>query len=41
MHGLRREEVAALSTVSVTWYTWLEQGRISSEPVGASVRSGL
>lgn len=25
--GLRREEVAALAGVSVTWYTWLEQGR--------------
>lgn len=25
--GLRREDVAALSGVSVTWYTWLEQGR--------------
>lgn len=25
--GLRREEVAALSGVSVSWYTWLEQGR--------------
>ncbi len=25
--GLRREEVAYLSSVSVTWYTWLEQGR--------------
>lgn len=25
--GLRREEVAYLSGVSVTWYTWLEQGR--------------
>src|ERR1700733_7119018 len=25
--GLRREEVAQLSDVSVTWYTWLEQGR--------------
>ncbi|WP_030265100.1 helix-turn-helix transcriptional regulator [Streptomyces violens] len=25
--GLRREEVATLSQVSVTWYTWLEQGR--------------
>ncbi|MEV8106705.1 helix-turn-helix domain-containing protein, partial [Streptomyces sp. NPDC088135] len=23
--GLRREEVAVLSGVSVTWYTWLEQ----------------
>lgn len=25
--GLRREEVAALADVGVTWYTWLEQGR--------------
>jgi transcriptional regulator with XRE-family HTH domain len=25
--GLRREEVALLSGVGVTWYTWLEQGR--------------
>ncbi|HEU4676457.1 MAG TPA: helix-turn-helix transcriptional regulator [Motilibacteraceae bacterium] len=25
--GLRREEVAVASGVSVTWYTWLEQGR--------------
>lgn len=25
--GLRREEVAARAAVSVTWYTWLEQGR--------------
>ena len=25
--GLRREEVSALSGVSMTWYTWLEQGR--------------
>lgn len=25
--GLRREEVAALAGVSVTWYAWLEQGR--------------
>lgn len=25
--GLRREEVARLANVSVTWYTWLEQGR--------------
>ncbi|HJU48693.1 MAG TPA: hypothetical protein VJ689_11180, partial [Gaiellaceae bacterium] len=23
--GLRREEVAQLSAVGVTWYTWLEQ----------------
>ncbi|WP_369934164.1 helix-turn-helix transcriptional regulator [Xanthomonas tesorieronis] len=32
--GLRREEVAALADVGVTWYTWLEQGR----PVRASAR---
>ena len=25
--GLRREEVSAFAGVSVTWYTWLEQGR--------------
>ena len=25
--GLRREEVASRAGVSVTWYTWLEQGR--------------
>jgi transcriptional regulator with XRE-family HTH domain len=25
--GLRREEAAQLSGLSVTWYTWLEQGR--------------
>ena len=25
--GLRREEVALLAGVSLTWYTWLEQGR--------------
>ncbi|WP_380285053.1 helix-turn-helix transcriptional regulator [Kitasatospora purpeofusca] len=25
--GLRREEVAQLAAVGVTWYTWLEQGR--------------
>ncbi len=25
--GLRREEVAQLSGIGVTWYTWLEQGR--------------
>jgi len=30
--GLRREEVAMLAGVSVTWYTWLEQGR----PINAS-----
>ena len=25
--GLRREELAQVSGVGVTWYTWLEQGR--------------
>ncbi|MDX6355813.1 MAG: hypothetical protein QOF98_2716, partial [Streptomyces sp.] len=25
--GLRREEVAQLAAVGVTWYTWLEQAR--------------
>jgi transcriptional regulator with XRE-family HTH domain len=25
--GLRREEIAVLAGVGVTWYTWLEQGR--------------
>jgi transcriptional regulator with XRE-family HTH domain len=30
--GLRREELAALSGISVTWFTWIEQGR----PVQAS-----
>ncbi|CAN0586256.1 unnamed protein product, partial [Ectocarpus sp. 12 AP-2014] len=25
--GLRREEVAALAGVGLTWYTWFEQGR--------------
>lgn len=25
--GLRRREVADAASVSVTWYTWLEQGR--------------
>ncbi|WP_141923852.1 helix-turn-helix domain-containing protein [Haloactinospora alba] len=28
--GLRREEVAALSGVSLAWYTWLEQGRVAT-----------
>ncbi|MEV5749205.1 helix-turn-helix transcriptional regulator [Actinoallomurus sp. NPDC052308] len=27
--GLRREEVATLSGVSIAWYTWLEQGRVT------------
>jgi transcriptional regulator with XRE-family HTH domain len=26
--GLRREELAQLSGISVTWYTWLEQSRV-------------
>ena len=30
--GLRREEVAMLAGVGLTWYTWLEQGR----PINAS-----
>jgi len=25
--GLRREEIALLSGIGITWYTWLEQGR--------------
>ncbi|WP_205735926.1 helix-turn-helix transcriptional regulator [Acidiferrobacter sp. SPIII_3] len=25
--GLRREELATLCGISVTWYTWIEQGR--------------
>jgi transcriptional regulator with XRE-family HTH domain len=36
--GLRREEVAQLAGVGVTWYTWLEQGRpinVSSQVLGA------
>ncbi|WP_280696072.1 helix-turn-helix transcriptional regulator [Kitasatospora sp. GP82] len=28
--GLRREEVAQLAGVSLTWYTWLEQGRTAT-----------
>ncbi|NUU20519.1 MAG: helix-turn-helix domain-containing protein, partial [Streptomycetaceae bacterium] len=32
--GLRREEVAQLAGVGVTWYTWLEQGR----PIRASAQ---
>jgi transcriptional regulator with XRE-family HTH domain len=31
--GVRREELAMLAGVSVSWYTWLEQGR----PINASV----
>src|ERR1700743_3076783 len=33
--GLRREELAALAGVGVSWYTWLEQGRdIHPSPAG-------
>jgi transcriptional regulator with XRE-family HTH domain len=32
--GLRREEVALLAGVSISWYTWLEQGR----PIRASAQ---
>ena len=32
--GLRREEVALLAGVGITWYTWLEQGR----PINASAQ---
>jgi transcriptional regulator with XRE-family HTH domain len=28
--GLRREEVATLAGVGLSWYTWLEQGRVSA-----------
>jgi transcriptional regulator with XRE-family HTH domain len=31
--GLRREELAMIAGVSVSWYTWLEQGR----PINASI----
>ncbi|GLW70616.1 transcriptional regulator [Kitasatospora phosalacinea] len=40
--GLRREEVALLAGVGVTWYTWLEQGREinpSPEVLGALART--
>ncbi|WP_037605164.1 helix-turn-helix transcriptional regulator [Streptacidiphilus rugosus] len=41
--GLRREEVAQLAGVGVTWYTWLEQGRPinASEQVLASIARTL
>jgi transcriptional regulator with XRE-family HTH domain len=41
--GLRREEVAQLAGVGVTWYTWLEQGRDihASEQVLAAVAATL
>jgi transcriptional regulator with XRE-family HTH domain len=37
--GLRREEVAELSGVGITWYTWLEQGR--DIPASAQVVDAL
>ncbi|MFI9505806.1 helix-turn-helix transcriptional regulator [Nocardia sp. NPDC052566] len=40
--GLRREEVAALAGVGVSWYTWLEQGRdinVSNEVLDAISRA--
>jgi transcriptional regulator with XRE-family HTH domain len=42
--GLRREEVAQLASVGVTWYTWLEQGRdiqVSASVVDAIARALL
>jgi transcriptional regulator with XRE-family HTH domain len=40
--GLRREEVANLAGVGVTWYTWLEQGRdirVSEQVLDAIART--
>ncbi|MFJ3964976.1 helix-turn-helix transcriptional regulator [Streptomyces sp. NPDC090036] len=40
--GLRREEVAHLSSVGVTWYTWLEQARdiqVSAQVLDAVARA--
>jgi transcriptional regulator with XRE-family HTH domain len=34
--GLRREEVAGLASISVEWYTWLEQGR-AVQPSASSI----
>ncbi|MGA5701973.1 helix-turn-helix transcriptional regulator [Peterkaempfera bronchialis] len=42
--GLRREEVAQLSAVGVTWYTWLEQARdiqVSAQVLDAIARTLL
>ncbi|HEY2041899.1 MAG TPA: helix-turn-helix transcriptional regulator [Jatrophihabitans sp.] len=42
--GLRREEVAQLAGVGVTWYTWLEQGRdikVSDQVLDAIARTLL
>ena len=40
--GLRREEVALLAGVGVSWYTWIEQGRaanVSGEVLDAIARA--
>lgn len=40
--GLRREEVAQLAGVSITWYTWIEQGRpisFTAEVLGSLARA--
>ncbi|MFF7150381.1 helix-turn-helix transcriptional regulator [Streptomyces jietaisiensis] len=40
--GLRREEVAQLAGIGITWYTWLEQGRpinVSSQVLDAVART--
>ncbi|GAB2542299.1 helix-turn-helix domain-containing protein [Brachybacterium huguangmaarense] len=41
--GLRREEVAVLANIGVTWYTWLEQGRAvhASEQVLEAIADAL
>ncbi|AOR34473.1 transcriptional regulator [Streptomyces fodineus] len=42
--GLRREEVAQLSAVGVTWYTWIEQARathVSAQVLDAVARALL
>ncbi len=40
--GLRREEVALLCGVSLTWYTWMEQGRdISVSPAALARLAGV
>ncbi|MFC5475359.1 helix-turn-helix transcriptional regulator [Paraherbaspirillum soli] len=36
--GLRREELAQLCNISVTWYTWIEQGRTVSVSAPALAR---
>ena len=36
--GLRREEIAQLAGLSVTWYTWIEQGREVSVSPAALAR---